>query len=510
MRKLTVAIAGIFMALVVLRPEAWGAASESYEWVVDTDATACALFTIAQKTTIQSAVDSASPGDRIFVCDGTYNESVVIDTGILSLIGPGSTPEDDGTALVKHVQGDTAHTNFSITADSVSVSGFEINALGVASTSGATTGIWSFDGGTTVADNVIYGATGGGNIRGGNAGPSVIGMTVRENQLGSPYGILCYCAFSVFENNSDLGTFSILGDNNTVTGNTVTGAIAGVSSDSGIVTGNTFDAGGVQNLALQLAGNNLQANDNTIANATEYGLSVRADTFSTDGLTTVTLKNNAFTGSGGGIRIEDSAPDALSVAVTVNGGDPADANTFGPVPGLLVELLTAGNDFNAENNEWGLCTLEEIEAKIRHNPDDNTLGVVDYDPFVAPSECPTPTPVPTETPVVTATPTPTVPPQSLKFADLDCSGSVTPFDARGALFFAASLNNFESPVTCPAVGDDVTMSVAGGTPLKWGDIDCSGAVNAIDGLDLLAGLIGLAYDKGPNCPAIMDTVTISN
>lgn len=507
MRRLIIAILGIFAVLVVFNP-APNADAGTFDWVVDTDVTPCDTPTKATRTTIQTAVNDASPGDSIFVCDGTYNESITVNTGILTITGPGATTADDGVALVKHGNGDTASTVITINSGSVTVEGLEIDATPVASTIGGTNGIWAHND-ATISDNTISGAVSN-DIRVGDSNEQIIGVTVQRNQLASSGSLFCFCSFSVIQDNSVLGAFSIFGESAVVTGNTVTGKPTFVSSDSGEVNNNTFDANNVAVVALVVAGNNIDVIDNDIQNSTGFGIRIEQDAQRTSGITTAVLVRNRFTGNQSGVSVSDSSPDGIAVIATLNGEGPEQANTFGPHPGLLLELLGAGNDQDAENNAWGLCTLDEIEAKIQHNPDDSALGLVDYDPFVAPNDCSTPTPTPSATPVVTGTPTPTIPPQSLKFADMDCSGSVTAFDARGPLFFAASLNNFESPVTCPPVGDDVTMSVAGGTPLKWGDIDCSGAVNAIDGLDLLAGLIGLAYDKGPNCPGIMDTVTIAN
>lgn len=49
--------------------------------------------------------------------------------------------------------------------------------------------------------------------------------------------------------------------------------------------------------------------------------------------------------------------------------------------------------------------------------------------------------------------------------------------------FAAEVNDGVTPGLCPDIGGAVP---AGGNPSKWGDVNCSGQVDALDSLMVLA------------------------
>lgn len=119
----------------------------------------------------------------------------------------------------------------------------------------------------------------------------------------------------------------------------------------------------------------------------------------------------------------------------------------------------------------------------------------------APSQTPAPTPSPSKTPTPTPSPTPT--PRGLKWEDLNCDKTVLPQDAVTSLMRDAGLETGSGPAgapgSCPALGEDVTID---GTIRLWGDIDCSGAINAIDSVKLLLWLIGLPLEPSDStCPA---------
>jgi uncharacterized protein YkwD len=115
------------------------------------------------------------------------------------------------------------------------------------------------------------------------------------------------------------------------------------------------------------------------------------------------------------------------------------------------------------------------------------------------------TPTPTATPTPAPTPSPT--PSGLMWEDLNCDAAVLPQDAITLLMGSAGLENIDvsvsAPDNCPAPGENITVN---GISRVWGDIDCSGAINALDSVNLLRWLIGLPLEPSdPTCPEPGDT-----
>lgn len=77
-------------------------------------------------------------------------------------------------------------------------------------------------------------------------------------------------------------------------------------------------------------------------------------------------------------------------------------------------------------------------------------------------------------------------------SDVNCDGAVDAIDALAILRYAAGLSVGQQP-GCTALG-------AGNPPL--GDVNCSGAVDAVDALALLRFAAGLPVDLPPGCPPI--------
>lgn len=98
----------------------------------------------------------------------------------------------------------------------------------------------------------------------------------------------------------------------------------------------------------------------------------------------------------------------------------------------------------------------------------------------------TPTPSPSPTP----TPSPTASPGVAKQGDIDCSGAVNAVDALKVLRHVAGLTVAQGP-GCTPLGQ-------GGK----GDVDCNGAVNAVDALKILRWVAGLTVSQGPSCTPI--------
>jgi hypothetical protein len=84
------------------------------------------------------------------------------------------------------------------------------------------------------------------------------------------------------------------------------------------------------------------------------------------------------------------------------------------------------------------------------------------------------------------------------WGDIDCSGAVNPVDGLKLLRFDAGLS-VDAPDECTDIGADIEF---GGETRVQGDVDCSGSANPVDGLKILRFDGGLAVDKPPSCPDI--------
>ena len=139
-------------------------------------------------TTISAAVAAAGSGDTIFVCPGTYNETVSI-TKTLTLSGPYAGVAD--TTCKSRTSQATVIGTGSGPALSLAADGIVVDGLRVAGTRG--TGIWTSpaNAGYDVANNVLVN-NGVGVDLGSNGGPQtfVSGNCFQDNNNGAPgYGI---------------------------------------------------------------------------------------------------------------------------------------------------------------------------------------------------------------------------------------------------------------------------------------------------------------------------------
>jgi Tol biopolymer transport system component len=90
----------------------------------------------------------------------------------------------------------------------------------------------------------------------------------------------------------------------------------------------------------------------------------------------------------------------------------------------------------------------------------------------------------------------------LTWGDIDCSGSITGYDALIVLRFKAGITN--GGATCPTIGGSVQITAT----QTWGDVDCSGQIDAVDAAVILAYASGLTPgDASAGCPQIGAEVT---
>jgi len=91
------------------------------------------------------------------------------------------------------------------------------------------------------------------------------------------------------------------------------------------------------------------------------------------------------------------------------------------------------------------------------------------------------------------------------FGDVDCSGEVNAVDALKVLRHVVGLEVSQTE-PCPDIGSTVMVD---GVPRKWGDVDGDGDVNAVDALKILRHVAGLSVSQQPRTPPIGSTVRVS-
>ena len=91
-------------------------------------------------------------------------------------------------------------------------------------------------------------------------------------------------------------------------------------------------------------------------------------------------------------------------------------------------------------------------------------------------------------------PTPT--PQGHKFGDVDCSGQVNSIDGLKITRQTAGLS-YSQNEPCVNIGTGVLTN-----GVKQGDVDCNNTVNSIDTLKLQRYVAGLSYAHPESCPDI--------
>lgn len=208
-----------------------------------------ALIVPDDYSTISSAVSAALPGDTVFVRSGTYYENVLIDKP-LTLVGESST-----NTTVIGSGGPNSSFVFTISADSVKISGFKIESLNYSTAAFTANGISVEANNCSITGNNIMKTYRG--IYGGGQGDLCGGKsstTVSQNNITSnlSYGILFYG-----------GTSNVISENN-IEGNGGSGvAIDGYSN---VISGNNISYNkrgiGLGSAETVISGNNITGNLN--------------------------------------------------------------------------------------------------------------------------------------------------------------------------------------------------------------------------------------------------------
>ena len=318
-------------------------------------------------TTIQSAINAASPGDTIEVQSGTYNEHVVVNKQ-LTLRGVGSPVVNAGGS------GDA----ITISADGCTLEGFV--AKGSGAYPGA--GIKATSSGNTLSGNTANGNSGNGIYLSSSSSNTVSGNTATGN---SYFGI--YLESSSGNNISDntatsntfCGIYLESSSSNTISGNTATDNTYGIyleSSSSNTISGNTATdntygiylfSSSSNTISDNTAGNNRDgiflsySSSNTISGNTATDNTYGIYLYSSSGNT---ISGNTATGNSYGIRLSSSSnSNTLS-------GNTATGNSFA---GIYLESASDNTIYlnvldNARSNganHWNATTTQSYEHNGR-------------------------------------------------------------------------------------------------------------------------------------------------
>lgn len=93
------------------------------------------------------------------------------------------------------------------------------------------------------------------------------------------------------------------------------------------------------------------------------------------------------------------------------------------------------------------------------------------------------------------------------WGDNDCDGDVDAVDGLKALQDVAGLPYSQND-PCTPLGESVGVSPTSTTERPWGDVDCDGDVDAADGLSILRYVAGLPPTQQQGCPAIGSAVLV--
>jgi len=285
---------------------------------------------------IQTAINSASSGDTIYVHAGTYNENLTIGKD-LSLIGDG--------AFVTTIDGSGAV---------ISVNGVVVNISGFTVRNGIY-GIYCYNNASgTITNNTITGNTLYGIVNVSSSNPTITNNTI----TGSQSGIYNSSSSPTITNNTITGN-QLNGIHNsssspTITNNTITGNQYGIynSSSSPTITNNTITGNtqyGIYNSSSSptITNNTITANRHGIAN---YSSSP-------------TITNNTITANRHGIANYSSSPTITNNTVTGNSGEGID-NRSSSNPTITNNIISSnssngiyddgtGTHINTYNDVWG-------------------------------------------------------------------------------------------------------------------------------------------------------------
>ena len=375
-------------------------------------------------TTIQAAVNAASPGDTIQVAAATYPELVQV-TKTLTINGANAGVDPRGPAVrgAESIVG-MANGAFQILADKVVIDGFTVQGVtNDPSTDPAAleAGIWTnpafsgTQGGYTIQNNIIQNNIIG--IYANNTGSLTAkvqqNLIQNNNAPGSSSGTGIY---------SDVGLANVLIANNNFVGQT------NASINLVGATGSGFASIAIVNNMLD-AGIGLFSSSNVlISNNTSIGNTIAGTIYIGGNDSNITISNNVLDNGVEAVVVDNLFGLGPNSAVTLS---PDNCIAGNSTNGLRVASGTYTGSLNATQNWWGAASGPNYNGAGPGTGDNITDPdhVVTFTPFLTSNSgtpcagaVATPTPTPTATP--TATISPTVTPTATPTATI--SPTVTP------------------------------------------------------------------------------------
>ena len=221
--------------------------AEPTTWTVDDDGVECPD---ANFTSIQAAINAASPGDTIFVYNGTYNEHPLVVKDDLTIVG-----ENKNNTII---DGSGSGAVLRVYAKNVAVRGFRVQNSGWGWAydmgSGIFVGHWHLKARScNISDNIISNSRYGISV-GWSKYHTIKGNTISNTQHGisfnnGPDNTVVGNTISngvQFGSNLPLGIAIWYSDHNTIKGNTISDANQGIVidfSEDNTVVGNTISNG---------------------------------------------------------------------------------------------------------------------------------------------------------------------------------------------------------------------------------------------------------------------------
>ncbi len=176
-------------------------------------------------TRIQDAIDNASDGDTVFVYNGTYNESIVINKNQLTLIG-----EDKNTTIINF---NPNYTIYQVPIVNINASNCSIEKLNItlSNESIIASGISINSKNNTIKNNIITNVTDGIELSAYSESNTIINNEIKNNLIGIDASSSTYnnISHNVFSNNTQYNIYlSTESDNNNVSFNTMDTSAFGI------------------------------------------------------------------------------------------------------------------------------------------------------------------------------------------------------------------------------------------------------------------------------------------